>query len=248
MPTPSARLRLPACGLLAASFFLLGAPARAQEAPWTMTAYIQQSWPKQTETNRQIQDINAAMGTSFKTWDDVANLNLGVQAFRDLDPHWKVGLELDYSRGKITGSAVVDTPAGPATLAFEQKYTVYADLLALVQFRPLGSDGRWIPFLQGGLGVAYEKDRTLLTLRNPYLDETLLRVDNDGWFPMLTVGIGVDFYLTSRRTWYAEVGVSYSWAHLKHDVAASGALAPPMVTADTDSTGPNAWLGIGRRF
>jgi opacity protein-like surface antigen len=249
MTTSSARLRLPASGLLAAGLLLAGASARAQApGPWTMTVYLQQSWPKQTETNRQIKDINAALGSSFKTWDDVANLNLGVQAFRDLDPRWKVGLELDYSRGKIDGTTSVDTPAGPANLSFEQKYTIYADLLALVQFRPLGAGGRWIPFLQGGLGVAYEKDRTILTLRNPYLDETLLHVDNDGWFPMLTVGAGVDVYLSEKRTWYAEAGVSYTWARLKHDVAASGSMAPPTVTADTDSTGPNVWLGVGRRF
>lgn len=244
-----ARFRVPASGLLAAALLLPWAPVRAQEAqPWTMTAYLQQSWPKQTETNQQIKDINAAMGTSFKTWDDVANLNFGLQGYRDINPHWKVGLELDYSRGKIDGAATVDTLAGPATLAFEQKYTVYADLLALVQFRPLGTGGRWIPFLQGGLGIAYEKDRTLLTLRNPYLDETLLHVDNDGWFPMFTIGVGVDVYFSETRTWYAEAGASYSWARLKHDVAASGSLAPPTVTADTDSTGPNVWLGIGRRF
>ncbi|HJV38394.1 MAG TPA: outer membrane beta-barrel protein [Geothrix sp.] len=255
MTTPSARLRLPASGLpistlLGAALLLLtGAPAAAQEAaPWTMTVYLQQSWPKQTETNRQIKDINAATGQSFKTWDDVANLNLGLQLFRDLDPRWKVGLELDYSRGKIDGAATVDTFVGPATLSFEQKYTVYADLLVLAQFRPLGKDRRVIPFLQGGLGLAYEKDRTLLTLRNPVLDETLIRVDNDGWFPMYTLGVGVDVYFSEKRTWYAEAGVSYTWARLKHDVAASGSLAPPTVTADTDSTGPNVWLGIGRRF
>ncbi|HEY3400792.1 MAG TPA: hypothetical protein VGK03_09195 [Geothrix sp.] len=249
MTTRSVRLRLPASGLLAAGLFLGGATARAQEAnPWTATAYLQQSWPKQTETNRQIKDINAALGSSFKTWDDVANLNLGVQVFRDLDPRWKVGLELDYSRGKIDGTATMDTLAGPATLAFEQKYSVYADLLVLVQFRPLGANRRWIPFLQAGLGLAYEKDRTLLTLRNDFLDETLVHVDNDGWFPMFTAGAGVDVYFSDKRTWYVEAGVSYSWARLKHDVSASGALVPPTVTADTDSTGPNVWLGIGRRF
>ncbi|WP_286355269.1 outer membrane protein [Geothrix oryzae] len=250
MTMRSAGLRLPASGLLAAGLLLAGAPARAQEAatPWSMTVYLQQSWPKQTETNRQIKEVNAALGSSFKTWDDVANLNLGVQAFRDLNPRWKVGLELDYSRGKIDGATTLDTPAGPATLAFEQKYTIYADLLALAQFRPLGGNGRWIPFLQAGIGLAYEKDRTLLTLRNDFLDETLIQVDNSGWFPMFTVGAGVDVYFSNRRTWYAEVGVSYSWARLKHDVAASGALTPGTVRADTDSTGPNAWLGIGRRF
>jgi opacity protein-like surface antigen len=250
MTIRSLLLRLSPSCLLAVGLLLGGALAQAQEAPkqWSTTFYLQQSWPKQTETNRQIKDINAALGASFKTWDDVANLNLGVQIYRDLDPRWKVGFELDYSRGKIDGTAMVDTPAGPTALAFEQKYTLYADLLALIQFRPLGTNRQWIPFIQVGLGMAYEKDRTLLTLRNDLLDETLIHVDNSGWFPMLTAGVGADVFFSDKRTWYAEIGLSYSWARLKHEVPASGSMAPPTVTADTDSTGPNLWLGIGRRF
>ena len=250
MVSPSVCFGLPLNNLLAIALLLAGPAAQAQEArdPWSCTVYLQQSWPKQTETNRQIKDINTALGSAFKTWDDVANLNLGVQVFRDLNPHWKAGLELDLSRGRISGANTVDTLAGPATASFEQKYTLYADLVAVVQYRPLGSEGRWIPFLLAGLGVAYEKDRTLLTLRNDLLDDTLLQVDNSGWFPILTAGAGLDVYLSDRRGWYAELGLSYSWARLKHDVAASGAMAPPTVTADTDSTGPNLWLGIGRRF
>ncbi|HEX7552404.1 MAG TPA: hypothetical protein VF378_02540 [Geothrix sp.] len=245
MKMPRACLRL-----FMAALLLGGLPAWAQEAskPWTATVYLQQSWPKQTEANRQIKDINAGFGSDFKTWDDVANLNLGLQVFRDLDARWKVGLEVDYSRGRISGAQTVDTLAGPATLAFEQKYTIYADLMLVAQFRPWGREGRWIPFLMAGLGLAYDRDRTLLTLRNDLLDETLAQVDNSGWFPILTAGAGVDVFLSERRTWYAEAGLSYSWARLKHQVPASGSMVQPQVTADTDSTGPNVWLGVGRRF
>jgi hypothetical protein len=244
--------------LLAAGMFLCGLSARAQDTqkPWSMTVYLQQSWPKQTETNNQIKQINAAFGSSFKTWDDVANLNLGVQVFRDLDPRWKVGIELDYSQGKISGTHPVEVAVDPgppvvtmpATLSFEQKYTMYMDILAVVQYRPLGAKGRWVPFLQAGLGMAYEKDQTLLTVSNDLFSETLVQVNNDGWFPMLTAGVGVDYYFSEARTWYGELGVSYSWARLKHEVPASGSMVPPTVTADTDSTGPNLWLGIGWRF
>jgi hypothetical protein len=80
-------------------------------------------------------------------------------------------------------------------------------------------------------------------------DFELLRVDSKGWFPMATLGLGVDAYLTERRDWYAELGLSYSWVRAKRDVPATGLLAPgPTVRADTDSTGPNLWLGLGRRF
>ena len=232
-------------GLLALSL-----PSWAQDAPgpWSMTAYLQQSWPKQTETNRQIREINATFGSSFRTWDDVPNLNLGLHLFHDLNPKWKVGLGFDYSRGKIDGMATVDTLAGPAALTFKQEYGIYADLFLLAQYRPMGAAGRWVPFLLGGVGLAYEKDQTRLTLRNSFLDESL-QVDNSGWFPIATLGVGVDIYLSERRTWYAEAGLSYSWARLRHSVPATGSLATsPSVTADTDSTGPNVWVGLGRRF
>jgi len=228
---------------------LISASAQDSPGPWSTTLYLQQSWPKQTETNRQIkQDINGAFGTHFQTWDDVANLNVGVLTFRDLTPQWKVGVEFDYSSGRIHGAETVATLAGPATMSFEQNYSTYADLLALVHYRPLGPEGQWVPFLSAGAGLAYDRDRTLLTLQNFLLDERL-QVDNSGWFPILTVGAGADLYLTKARTWYLEVGLSYSWARLKHRVNASGSLASsPTVTADTDSTGPNLWVGYGRRF
>jgi len=236
---------------LALACILAALPAASQgvPAPWSATVYLQQSWPKQTETNRQItQDINGTFGSHFQTWDDVANLSLGAHLFRELAPQWKAGLEFDYSSGRIHGTETVDTLAGPAALAFEQKYSTYADLLAVAQFRPLGGEGRWVPFLIAAAGLAYEKDTTRLTLRNAFLNEGL-QVDNDGWFPMYTLGLGLDVYLTERRTWYAELGASYAWARLKHSAPATGTLAPaPTVTADTDSTGPSVWLGIGRRF
>src|SRR5512135_682265 len=97
---------------LALACVLTSLPLLGQEAsgPWSATFYLQQSWPKQTETNRQIrQDINGTFGSHFRTWEDVANLNLGLQLFRELSPAWKVGLELDGSAGGIDGSETVDT-------------------------------------------------------------------------------------------------------------------------------------------
>jgi hypothetical protein len=250
----------PSTGLLAAGLLLTGVFAQGQEVsgPWSNTFYLQQSWPKQTETNRQIkEDINGTFGTNFKTWDDVANLNIGLLTLRTVTPAWKVGFEIDYSRGRIHGSTPVpDSPlgVGPGTVSFEQKYSIYADLLAMVQYRPFGERGRFVPFLSGGVGMAYEKDTTTLGFSSSLGagDFELLRVNNSGWFPMLTLGIGMDAYLTERRTWFLEVGLSYSWARMKHNVSASGLLPQSTgmttVTADTDSTGPNVLFGIGRRF
>ena len=241
---PVAILSLPLLLALAAS------PARAATADggWSATLYVQEAFPKQTRTNAQIDQINAAFGTSFDTWDDIHNLSLGGKLYRHLAPRWWVGLEADWSAGAISGKATIDTLAGPARVSFEQRYSVYADLMAAGHFLLCDPCRRVEPFVLAGAGVAYEKDRTTLTLRNDFLDEGLL-VRNDGWFPVATVGLGLNVPLTARRSSFLEAGVAYFWGRLEHRVPASGSLAPaPEVTADTDSSGPNYWLGFAWRF
>ena len=112
----------------------------------------------------------------------------------------------------------------------------------------VAADRRVEPFVLLAAGFAYEKDRTTLTLRNDYLDESL-RVDHDGTYPVATVGIGVDIPLTRSRTTFLQVGTAYFWGRLEEEAAAQGSLAPaPQVTADTDSTGPNYWIGLSWRL
>ncbi len=236
--------RLAVAGLVAASALEAGDPAK----PWYFTVYLQESFPKQTNTNKQIDQINQAFGTDFETWDDVHNLNLGLQLFRQVHPNWKVGLQFDYSRGAIKGRGTVPTEAGPATLKFRQEYSTYADLYAVAHFLPCTRCETWVPFVYGGVGVAYEKDTTTLTLRNDLIDQGL-KVDNDGTFPSYSAGLGLDVFPWRGNGTYLELGVAYVWARLKHNVKAEGALAPsPEVTADTDTSGPNYWLGVGWRF
>jgi len=236
--------------VLAGSIAGYAVPARAADDghPYYFTLYLQQSWPKQTATNAQIQQINQMFGTRFDDWSDVANLSLGAQLFKRVSPHWKVGLQVDYSQGSIKGSATVPTEAGPARLAFEQRYDTYADLYVVAHYLPCPSCTRVIPFLYLGGGYGYEKDKTTLSLSNDYINQGLL-VNNDSWFPTFSAGAGIDVPLSSQSRWYVELGAAYVWARMTHTVPASGDLAPaPTVIADTDFTGPNVWIGIGKRF
>ena len=222
--------------------------AQSDEPTFSLTAYLQQAFPKQTNTNLQIEQINATFGTDFDTWDDIANLSFGTQFFTRVSRFWQVGVEWDYSRGGIDGTATVLTEAGPATLKFEQKYSIYTNFLAVAHFLPCPDCRKVVPFVLGGGGVGYEKDTTTLTLRNDYVDQWL-RVENDGFFPVWTVGLGVEVPLSRSGNTYLEAGGAYYWGRLKHTVAAEGPLAPASeVVADNDSTGPNYWLGIGWRF
>jgi len=234
----------------AALLAMVASPARAADDgnPYYFTIYLQQAWPKQTATNAQIQQINQMFGTNFDDWSDIANLSLGAQLFKRVSPHWKVGLQLDYSQGGIKGHATVPTEAGDARLAFEQRYSTYVDLYVVAHYLPCPSCTRVIPFIYGGGGYGYEKDRTTLTLKNDYIDQGLL-VNNSGWFPTFSAGVGIDVPLSSKNSWYLELGAAYVWARMTNTVPATGALAPaPTVTADTDFTGPNIWIGFGRRF
>ncbi len=243
----------PTLAALALAAAAATAPAQAQTTDqsgglWSLTLYGQESFPKQTNTNDQIAEINRAFGTHFEDWGDTHNLSVGLQLFRRVSPRWQLGLEVDGSRGSIGGTETVLTEAGPAELEFEQKYDLYADLLAVAHFLPCPSCRRITPFVLFGAGVAYEKDTTTLTLRNEFLDSGL-RANSDGTFPVYTAGLGIDVPVPANGAWYLEAGAAYFWGRFKHQVPARGDLAPaPEVLADTDSTGPNYWIGIGLRF
>ncbi len=245
---PAARF-LPAIVLMLALFGAASTPpASASAGSGSWTIYLQQAFPKQTRTNAQIEEINAVFGVDFDTWDDIANLSLGGKLFRRVDPAWLVGVEVDYSAGGLEGKTTIPTEAGPARLAFEQTYSIFTNVMAVAHYFPCARCARLQPFVLMGLGVGYEKDKTKLTLRNDYLDEGLL-VDNDGYFPVGTAGLGVEITLSSDRAWFLEAGGAYYWGRLEHHVPASGSLAPaPEVLADSDTTGPNYWVGIGHRF
>src|SRR4030042_4376568 len=135
-------------------------PAYAGDpSPSYFTFYLQQSYPKQTVTNNQIQQINQMFGANFDDWSDVANLSLGAQLFKRVSPYWKVGLQLDYSAGAIEGKSTTPTEAGDARLSFEQRYNTYFDVYAVTHFLPCPSCTRVVPFIYGGIGYGYEKER-----------------------------------------------------------------------------------------
>lgn len=234
-----------------AGLVLLGVagPVAAEEAAsHEFTFYVQQAWPQQTRANRQIQQINRTFGTDFDDWGDVANLSIGAQLWWSVAPAWEVGVQVDYGSGAIDGREQVPTEAGPAKLSFEQRYHIYADVYGVTKWCPTPKATAVRPFLYAGIGLAYESDTTTLKLRNDVIDSRL-RVDNDGWFPTYTAGALVDVPFGAEKRWYAELGVGYVWARMTNKVPVEGDLAPsPTVVADTELTGPNWWLGLGRYF
>jgi len=237
--------------VLAAAVALSFAPWAAAQQPQgtrTFTLYLQQAFPKQSNTNQQIDLINQTFGTNFDTWDDIANVSLGAKLFWRVSPRWLVGLEADLGAGGITGTAETDTIAGPANVSFSQTYAIYADLMLATHYLPCRSCTKLEPFVLGGIGIGYEQDTTRLTLANSFVYQRLF-VRNDGWFPVATLGIGLYAHVFRDPSWHLEGGVAYYWARLDHMVNAEGALAPSrQVRADSDTTGPNYWIGFGKSF
>lgn len=239
---------LGSAAVCAAQPALAAPPEESLQSAWSLNVYLQEAFPKQTRTNQQIAEINATLGTGFEDWDDIHNLSLGGQLLHRCGPNWKLGFEIDYSQGEIGGQETVETPAGPARAEFEQRYSTFADLLAAAHWLPCSGCRRVEPFVLLAAGFAWERDRTTLSLRNDYLDESL-RVDHDGTYPVATVGVGIDIPLTRHRTTFLQLGTAYFWGRLEEQVAAHGSLAPaPEVTADTDSSGPNYWIGLSWRL
>jgi hypothetical protein len=218
-------------GLVALS---LAGSAEAQNPKTTVVGYWQQSFPKQTVTNQQIEDINAAFGANFPTWKDKVNGNIGVILLRDVTRNFRAGAQFDYSRGSISGEEIVETPAGPAIATFKQSYDRYFDLLGMGRwhFKP---DTRFDPFLYGAAGMAYEKDDFSLRIANDNLNEDLF-AKTSGTMPIASIGAGLEF-----------TG-GYTWAHKSKSIPAQGSLSPGNVIADTNLTGPNYTIGIGKRW
>jgi hypothetical protein len=232
--------RIALTGLIALS---LAGSVEAQDPKNTVVAYWQQNWPKQTVANQQIQDINASFSTNFPTWKDRVNGNIGVIFLRDVTRNFRAGAQFDYSQGSISGEEIIQTPAGPARATFKQSYDYYLDLLGMGQwhFKP---DTRFDPFLYGAAGIAYEKDNASLRIANENLNEDLF-AKTSATLPIASIGGGVDVELKGI---ILEFTGGYSWAHTSKTIPAQGSLSPGNVTADTDLTGPNYTIGIGKRW
>lgn len=227
-------------GLVALS---LAGSAQAQNPKTTVVGYWQQSFPKQTVTNQQIEDINVAFGTNFPTWKDKVNGNIGVIFLRDVTTNFRAGAQFDYSQGSISGEEIIETPAGPAIATFKQSYDGYFDLLGMGRwhFKP---DTRFDPFLYGAAGIAYEKDTFSLRIANTNLNQDLF-AKTSGTLPIASIGAGVDVELKGI---ILEFTGGYTWAHKSKTIPAQGSLSPGNVIADTNLTGPNYTIGIGKRW
>lgn len=82
----------------------------------------------------------------------------------------------------------------------------YAVFYAIPQVRlraPLAG-GRWVPYVSAGVGAAYAEFNDP---RGPY------GVDAKGVYPAVSVGAGVEYFITRNFSLNADLGWNYTWGH-----------------------------------
>lgn len=240
--------RTPGIALLA---LLAALPAAAQLTTgerW-LTLRLQRSWPDQGGTNDLIELINGQFDTELEDWDDQNVGHLGVSAVWRTARRLRIGIDLDYSRGALENSAQVPVEGGgTVTLELDHKYTALFEVMAVAQFMPWPALDPALPFFFAGAGVGYAKDR--LTLRLGDQEELAsATVHQDGFFPLFSIGAGVDVALFRNPDWYLQAGAAYAWGSLETLAPVEGDLFPGAeAVVETNVRGPRLWLGVGSRF
>jgi hypothetical protein len=240
--------RTPGIALLALATALPAAAQLTTGERW-LTVRFQRSWPDQGRTNDLIEQINEDFGADFDTWDDENVGHLGVSAVWRTTRHLRVGVDVDYYRGSLENSAQVPVAGGgTATLELDHKYTALFETTAVAQYMPWPALDPALPFLFAGVGFGYAKDR--LTLRLGDQEELAsATVHQNGFFPLFSIGAGVDLTLFRSPDWYLQAGAAYAWGSLETSAPVEGELAPgATATIGTDVRGPRVWLGVGSRF
>ena len=214
-----------------------------------LTVRFQRSWPDQGGTNDLIARINEDFDADFDDWNDEAVGHLGVSAVWRTTRHLRIGVDVDYYRGALENS--VQVPFGDdasVTLELDHKYTALFETMAIAQYMPWPAMDPVLPFAFAGVGFGYAKDRLTLRLGD---QEELARatVHQDGFFPLLSIGAGVDLTLFRSPDWYLQAGAAYAWGSLETSAPVEGELAPgATATIETNVRGPRVWLGVGSRF
>lgn len=214
----------------------------ARAGDLSLVGYVQYSQPTQAETNRQIADINLQFGTGLRDWHSVNTFNVGVMALWKIGEHWRIGPEVDLGFGGLKDSGVTETTYGPADASLEQEYSPYLDILVVGQLhllprKPID------PFVVAGVGGAYVRDATRLTVSNDIFTQAF-RVQGQALMPLYTGGLGADVQLSNST--FIEFAAGYTYALSAKTRNAEGDLLPPgsTVRAVTDLRGPYASLGL----
>ncbi|MFN7141383.1 MAG: outer membrane protein, partial [Limisphaerales bacterium] len=129
---------------------------------------------------------------TFNKINDFGSLTLGVDIGRD----WGVELSGDFSEYTIDAS-----PYGE--IGEYSMYTVVPHLRLRVPIK----NGRWVPYVMGGLGFNYAEfnDRKTAGLNVP--------IQPSGFSPALSLGAGFEYFIARNFSINTDLRYIYTWDH-----------------------------------
>ena len=202
--------------------------------------YLHPTWPKLTQSDKEIEKINQQLGTDFTKWGDVFKATAGVELRKKLNDKFDLGINVfEYSRGKIDETEPFIY--GSAHLIQKREYFGFGPNL-YYNF----SRGKTInPFIGLGVSANHLKSSVKMTLEG-YLNEHSTAELSD-WSPGATISAGANLRLNKHLEFTG--WVNYTWGKFKKDITVHDNLVGEYkLHSVVDITGPGVLLGLNYVF
>jgi len=147
-----------------------------------------------------LTDDEWTSGMTFKpepnAWGGVFNQHAGLMVGANLGP--ALGVELAADGGEY--NLVADGIGGLSEYA-------YASVIPQLRLRWPTTDGRWVPYLMGGIGLCYGEDNDVKAASEGHQFEAT------GIYPAAAVGGGLEWFLARNISLSAEARYFTTWNH-----------------------------------
>lgn len=230
------------------------------------------AYPKLTNANHMIHDINKLTGSSLRDWDTLHIFTLDIVFWKDLSKYFKTDLAISGATGSLLSSSngFRGTPLD-LSIRMRQRYTTL-ELWSNLYFYPFMTDyqeayrsGHIIePFIAVGFGYTFFRSESVFKFRKSNLFYNRIRNNwNDGyWGYKMMSGFNVNLGNVRARweRWLITFSAFQIWNRLKghssmHLTDGMKIIGRPVNTdirqknrMDIDLTGYHFSLAIGRYF
>ncbi len=184
-------------------------------------------YPKLTNANHMIRDINTMTGSSLRDWDTIWVESIDIVLWKDLSKYFKTDFAVAYSSGSLLSSSTGFRGMPMAVgIRMRQRYSALA-MWTNLYFYPLTTNCRdeyrsgllLEPFVAAGLGYTYFRSESVFKLRKQNLLYDRVRVNwNDSeWGCKLMVGFNLNLGKINPRLekWLITVSAFQVWNRLK---------------------------------
>ncbi len=233
---------------------------------------ISNAYPKLTNANHMIEDVNKTAGSSLRDWDTIDIFTLDVVLWKDLSKYFKTDFAVSVSTGSLVSSSngFNGTPLDMG-IRMRQRYSTI-EFWTNFYYYPFTTDyrdeyrsGHIIePFIAAGIGYTFFRSESVFKIRKGNLLYNRIRNNwNKGeWAYKMMTGFNVNLGNVTPELdrWVITCSAFYIWNRLKgrsnlHLTDGMTVFGRPVNVniqksnrMDIDLTGPCFSLAIGRYF